>query len=120
MMVQVQHLPGLAAFRRAARRASLPSLFLALLGATLARPAAASTFTVGGAGCSHADLTAALTAAALNPGFDEIHLLAEITEVSVKATSKTGSKQREDRKFAGKGTLALHVKHGGSDVWRLP
>ena len=51
---------------------------------------------------------------------DEIHLLAEITEVSVKQTSKTGSKQREDRKFAGKGTLALHVKHGGSDVWRLP
>ena len=59
MIIQVQHRPGFAAFRRAARRASLSSLFLALLGATLARPAAASTFTVGGAGCSHADLTAA-------------------------------------------------------------
>lgn len=51
---------------------------------------------------------------------DEVHLLAEITDVSVKQTSKTGAKQREDRKFGGKGTVLLHVKHGGNDVWRLP
>ena len=51
---------------------------------------------------------------------DEVHLLAEITEVNVKQTSKTGTKQREDRKFGGKGTMLLGVKRGGSDVWRLP
>ncbi len=49
---------------------------------------------------------------------DEVHLLAEITEVSVKATSRTGAKQREDRKFGGKGTMLLSVKHSGNEVWR--
>lgn len=50
---------------------------------------------------------------------DEIQVLAEITDVSVKATQKTGSKQREDRKFTGKGTLIVSVKRGGNDAWRL-
>jgi hypothetical protein len=46
-----------------------------LLGLLLAGPATAATFTVGGAGCTHPDLNAALVAAAGNAGFDEIHLL---------------------------------------------
>ncbi|MFO0586812.1 MAG: hypothetical protein U0441_04705 [Polyangiaceae bacterium] len=50
---------------------------------------------------------------------DELHLLADITEVSVKETSKTGSKQREDRKFGGKGAMVLDVKRNGASVWRV-
>lgn len=44
---------------------------------TLAAPASATIFKVGvGAGCTHADLFSAITAAAASPGQDEIRLLA--------------------------------------------
>ena len=76
MIVQAQRRPSFAAFLSAFRLACRPGLLLALLCGALAAPAAAATFTVGGAGCSHPDLAAALTAAAGNPGSDEIHLLA--------------------------------------------
>lgn len=45
------------------------------VGFLAAQTAFSATYTVGGAGCTHADLNAALAAAASNPGFDEIHLL---------------------------------------------
>lgn len=79
MIVQVQCRPSSAAFLSAFRRVCRPSLLLALLCGTPAPPAAAATFTVGGAGCSHPDLNSALIAAAGSPGFDEIHLLAGST-----------------------------------------
>lgn len=53
-----------------------PARLVTLLGALLAIPSAAAVYTVGGAGCSHPDLNAALVAAASNAGFDEIRLLA--------------------------------------------
>lgn len=76
MIVQVQRRPSFAAFPSALRLVCPPGLLLALLWGTPVPPAAAATFTVGAAGCSHPDLAAALAAAAGNPGFDEIHLLA--------------------------------------------
>ena len=76
VQVQVQPRPGFAALFCALRLACRSSLFLVLLCGTLVRPATAATFTVGAAGCSHPDLGAALAAAASNPGFDEIRLLA--------------------------------------------
>jgi hypothetical protein len=73
------------------RRGSFPSILSSLrfclgyrllpgvLCLSLAGSAGAATFTVGGAGCSHPDLNAALVAAAASPGFDEIRLLAGIS-----------------------------------------
>jgi predicted outer membrane repeat protein len=79
MIFQVEPRPAFAALFCGLRLAGRPSFLLALLCAALVRPAGASTFTVGAAGCSHPDLGAALAAAASNPGFDEIRLLAGST-----------------------------------------
>lgn len=76
MILEAQLRPTRSVPSRRPFVACLPALLFALLCGAAARPAAASTYTVGGAGCSHADLNAALAAAAANPGFDEIHLLA--------------------------------------------
>lgn len=76
MILEVQHRPSLAALLCTLRNTCRRTLFLVLLCGTLSRPVAAATFTVGGAGCTHPDFAAALIAAASNPGFDEIRLLA--------------------------------------------
>lgn len=55
--------------------ARLSAFAFTVLGVTIAGHAAAATFTVGGAGCTHSDLNSALIAAVNNPGFDEIRLL---------------------------------------------
>lgn len=69
-------LPVLAVSRR---RAVLVVCVFASLVLGPSRRAEAAVFTVGGAGCTHPDLTAALVAAVNSPGFDEIHLLAGST-----------------------------------------
>ena len=76
MIVQAVCRQGIASIFPALRLHRYPNLLLALLLFGLAGPAFAATLTVGGAGCSHPDLNAALVAAAASPGFDEIRLLA--------------------------------------------
>ncbi|MBK8258442.1 MAG: hypothetical protein IPK82_37995 [Polyangiaceae bacterium] len=50
---------------------------------------------------------------------DELEMLSQITEHSLKSTKSGATKKRDERKFAGEGIFVVSVKRGDKVIWKL-